>query len=90
MKFSTGILKITYFFYRKVLVGAAWVDVPAQPTAGLIRRTRLPQIGLYEHPLNCILVSLIIITKGLIYFNSLHILRVILKMQDHKPIWRIY
>lgn len=49
---------ILLFFHRKELVGSEFVLVQPKSSTGLIRRIRLPQVGLYEHPLVCILVSI--------------------------------
>lgn len=39
------------------MAGTAWIDVAPERTTTAVRRVRLPQVGLYEHPIVCILVS---------------------------------
>lgn len=49
-----------FIFCRNNLVGVARIDAPAQPSTGLVRRVRLPDIGLFDHYLNCIMVRFIV------------------------------
>lgn len=39
------------------MVGNVWVHVLSQSSTGLVRRARLPELGLYDAHLTCVLVS---------------------------------
>lgn len=49
--------------FRKYIAGTAMVDVAPESTTAAVRRVRLPQVGLYDHPIVCILVSMNVLLR---------------------------
>lgn len=47
------------FYCRNILLGSAWIEVPALEHTSLVRRIRLPQEGLFDEFITCVLVSII-------------------------------